>query len=409
MESTLNAVNTIFYDNHKENYLLPLTFTRPVSEIRIGLLTIREKWMSEINGNYSYLSSSRLFSKFPVRWNSVNLVINSSFLPDADLINCIRTLKENEAVFHDEECVAAFIKTNNIENPDINDLISSCDKVHLVSGDSKISNIQRPWDILSLMNVEILRDFDRLTKNRNSHFLSETNKVIGTSPVFAEEGVKAECCIFNTTLGPVYLGKGSEVMEGSMIRGPFMLGEGSTVNMGAKIYGPTAIGPKCKVGGEIKGTQFFGNSNKGHDGFLGDSIIAEWCNLGADTNSSNLKNNYLPVRVWAYPEEKFIDSGLQFCGLIMGDHSKCGINTMFNTGTVVGVYSNIFGEGYPRTFIPSFVWGGAGGFQTHPLKKALETAEIVMKRRGIDLSEDDTLLAEKIFQESGKFRVWEKN
>ncbi|MBK8548713.1 MAG: glucose-1-phosphate thymidylyltransferase [Saprospiraceae bacterium] len=408
MEPSEKTFHIIFYDSKKGNYLLPLTYTRPVSEIRIGLLTIREKWMTEMKGNYSYHTSAILSSKFPVKWNRTSLIINSCYLPDSDIISKIKTLKENEALYDHEDCIAALIKADNIENQVLEDVISSCVKIQLVPGQTKISKIQRPWEILSILQSEILLDFNRLTKNKKSTALSESNRIIGNSPVFAEEGVKAECCIFNTTQGPVYLGKGSEVMEGSMIRGPFLLGEGSTVNMGAKIYGPTAIGPKCKVGGEIKGTQFFGNANKGHDGFLGDSIIGEWCNLGADTNSSNLKNNYLPVRVWAYPEEKFIDSGLQFCGLIMGDHSKSGINTMFNTGTVVGAYSNIFGEGYPRTFIPSFVWGGAQGFQTHPVKKALETAEIVMKRRGIELSEEDTKLAEKIFQESKKFRTWEK-
>ena len=196
-------------------------------------------------------------------------------------------------------------------------------------------------------------------------------------------------------------------MEGSLIKGPFALCDGSTVKMGAKIYGDTTIGPQCKVGGEVSNSVFFARSNKGHDGFLGNSVIGEWCNLGADTNSSNLKNNYAQVKLWNYSKSRFINSGLQFCGLIMGDHSKCGINTMFNTGTVVGVSANIFGASFPRNFIPSFTWGGATGFATYAMSKAFETARLVMKRRGQELTEQDKEILNKISEISSEHRFWE--
>lgn len=407
MPDKLISTHIVLFDRATWSYLLPLTHTRPVADIRIGLRTIKEKWAAYSAGNISYLTEDYLSPKYPNSSEEDILIINASLLPDIELVNRIDSLKNNEALYFEDQFLAARRSHHKTETEDIGTFMSGCSIIHY-QAEKKPDLLQRPWNILSLLEQEILRDIDFLSKNRITQKLSDTNRIFGHFPVFVEEGVKAECAIFNTTNGPIYLGKNSEVMEGSMIRGPFALGEGSTVNMGAKIYGPVAVGPKCKIGGEIKGTQFFGNANKGHDGFVGDSIIGEWCNLGADTNTSNLKNNYLPVRVWSYVEEKFVDTGLQFCGLIMGDHSKTGINTMFNTGTVTGAYCNIFGEGYPRNFIPSFAWGGGSGFQTHPLKKALETAEIVFARRNVVFTEEDKDIARTINEQTAQSRVWEK-
>ncbi|MFZ1704951.1 MAG: putative sugar nucleotidyl transferase [Saprospiraceae bacterium] len=403
----IHVENIVLFDDPIWQQLLPLTFTRPISEIRIGILTIREKWMYELKSNVSPQTVPYLSNKYPMVVKQNNLFINASYLPTKPLIQQILSLKLGEVLCFGASIVALKLEEGKVSSFDQNFDLKGLDRIELVQRDQNILRIERPWHILAMIQSELINDFDRIMHKRVGEKLSETNRTIGNHVVFAESGVKAECVIFNTTNGPIYLGKNSEVMEGSTIRGPFALGEGSTVNMGAKIYGPTAVGPSCKVGGEIKGSQFFGNGNKGHDGFLGDSIIGEWCNLGADTNSSNLKNNYQPVRVWSYVEEKFIDSGLQFCGLIMGDHSKCGINTMFNTGTVVGAYCNIFGEGYPRTFIPSFSWGGASGFQTAPIKKMLETAEIVMLRRKVTLTDDDKDIAQEIFERTKKYRAKE--
>lgn len=407
MENNLISINTIFADGEFWSYLLPLTFTRPVAELRVGYRTIREKWADYLTKAPSYLTEDYLQGKFPAVIEDNNLVLNAAVLPDESLVKAIASLKSGQVLVAGKTWVAMQRSGEDIKNGDLTSYLENAVQIPYTA-ESLPRVIGRPWHILSYLAEELITDIEKIISGRQSKSLSSSNRIIGSGTVFLEEGVTAECCIFNTTSGPVYLGKNSEVMEGSMIRGPFALGEGSTINMGAKVYGPVSVGPRCKVGGEVKGTIFMGNANKGHDGFVGDSIIGEWCNLGADTNTSNLKNNYLPVRVWSYVEEKFVDTGLQFCGLIMGDHTKTGINTMFNTGTVTGAYSNIFGEGYPRTFIPSFAWGGASGFSTHPLKKALETAEIVMARRKVEMRQEERNIANHIMEITAKFRVWEK-
>jgi UDP-N-acetylglucosamine diphosphorylase/glucosamine-1-phosphate N-acetyltransferase len=373
----------------------------------VGYRTLREKWMDYLTKAPSYLTRDYLQVKYPSVVEEHNLVINAAVVPDRDLAKALSSLEAGQVLMSETTWIGIYCQGEDLKSKGLTSCLDHAEKV-TYSGERQPRVIGRPWHILSLLTEELVSDIEKITKGCESKPLSSSNRVIGSGTVFVEESVTAECCIFNTTSGPIYLGKNSEVMEGSMIRGPFALGEGSTINMGAKIYGPVSVGPRCKVGGEVKGTIFFGNANKGHDGFVGDSIIGEWCNLGADTNTSNLKNNYLPVRVWSYVEEKFVDTGLQFCGLIMGDHTKTGINTMLNTGTVTGAYSNIFGEGYPRNFIPSFAWGGASGFSTHPLKKALETAEIVMARRKVAITEEDRNIARHIMEMEAKFRVWEK-
>ena len=262
-------------------------------------------------------------------------------------------------------------------------------------------------DIFTQNGAEIHNDFERITKGRKSEKLAEHNRVINEGQIFVEPGADVNMAILNATDGPIYIGRNATIMEGAIIKGPFAMNNNSVVKMGAKIYGQTTLGPFCKVGGEVQKVVFIGYSSKAHDGYLGNSVIGEWCNLGADTNSSNLKNNYTEVKAWSYPDERFIKTGLTFHGIIMGDHSKTGINTMLNTGTVIGVNCNIFGSGYPRNFIPSYSWGGHSGFITYHVDKALQTADIVMKRRNIDLTELDEKILKYVFFETAKYRNWE--
>ena len=266
--------------------------------------------------------------------------------------------------------------------------------------------LEHPWELFS-KNKEILAyDFDLLTRDRVSQSLSDTNTVLGDrDQIFLEEGARVECSILNTQDGPIYIGKNAQIMEGCIVRGGMALCDHAILKMGAKIYGASTFGPYCKVGGEVNNAVLMAYSNKGHEGFLGNSVLGEWCNLGADTNTSNLKNNYAPVRLWNYATEGFAKTGLQFCGLMMGDHSKAGINTMFNTGTVVGVSANIFGSGFPRNFMPSFSWGGASGYTEYKTNKAFETARAMMARRGVEFDEAEQSILEEVFQQTEKYRT----
>lgn len=401
-----NKSNIILFGDDHWSHLLPLTFTKPICELRVGILTIKEKWEYHLNGTASYITQDYLAEKYPIVIKADNLLINSTFLPTSQLIEFIENLSIGEALMLQDEMVAARLSHQHFDNLSIeSSALSSLKGKDIHSESLEINRITRPFHIFSQNGKEIINDFDIVTKGRNSQPISESNKILGKYPVFLEEGAVMECCIINAINGPVYIGKNALIMEGTMIRGGFAACEGSVVKMGAKIYGPTTIGPYCRVGGEVNNSVLQANSNKGHDGYLGNSVIGEWCNLGADTNNSNLKNNYLPVKIWSYVHESFEDTGLQFCGLIMGDHSKSGINTMFNTGTVIGVASNIFGDGFPRTFIPSFSWGGASGFTHHQLKKAIETAEIVMLRRNIVMTEMDKKILEHIYLNTANNRT----
>lgn len=398
--------NIIMFGDDHWNDLLPLTFTRPICELRIGILTIKEKWEKHLNGTASYITQDYLAEKYPISIADDNILINSTFLPEKQLINYIIQLKSNEALLLGPELIAARLSESQFEKMSQDkDAFQNLRGIDL-SNESGISfkRITRPYHIFLLNGDEIISDFKLLTQGRTSTPISDSNKIIGKFPVFAEEGANIECCIINTNDGPVYLGKNSTVMEGTMIRGAFAACEGAVVKMGAKIYGPTTAGPGCVIGGELKNCVLQANSNKGHDGYLGNSVIGEWCNLGADTNTSNLKNNYLPVKIWSYTHEKFMDTGEQFCGLIMGDHSKAGINTMFNTGTVVGVACNIFGDGFPRTFIPSFSWGGASGLTTHKIEKAIQTAEIVVQRKKSIFTEEDKKILQHVYYNTAHIR-----
>lgn len=387
-------MNYILFDesNVKTN-LLPLTFMRPVADIRIGILTIREKWEKMLKTKTSTLTDGYLSRKFPIVKEKENILINGSVCPTEEIVVAIKKLKPNQTLVHGETIIALSVSEEEVEN--LGD--SSAEGIEEIAVTNPPVHINNPWDIFVRNDTAIRDDYKLLTKGRKSQPLSETNQVLGAENIFVEKGARVECTILNATNGPVYIGKDAEIMEGAVIRGPFALCEGAQVKMSAKIYGPTTIGPKCRVGGEVNNSVLFGYSNKAHDGFLGHSVIAEWCNLGADTNTSNLKNTYDEVRLWSYSKRTFINTNLQFCGLIMGDHSKCGINTMFNTGTVVGVNVNIFGPGFQRNFIPSFIWGGTSGHMDYDLKKAIEVAEIVYKRRNVSMDEVDKELLTSVY------------
>jgi UDP-N-acetylglucosamine diphosphorylase/glucosamine-1-phosphate N-acetyltransferase len=390
----------ILFDDHSWDNLLPLTFTRPAAALRVGVLTIAEKWESALDMPPSFMTRKHLSRKFPMHQGDQNLWINGTLLPDENLVRSIRSLQSGESLKKGDTLLAA--ATGPVSGPFEPDHFAGSGMEY--PGDP--SQVDYPWKVFGLNGREIEADMHRLTAGRSSHPLNDTVRVIHPENVFVEEGFTGEHFTLNASTGPIYLGKGSEIMEGSVIRGPFSLCEGALVKMGTRIYGPTTIGPWSKVAGEINDSVIQAHSNKAHDGYLGNAVIGEWCNLGADTNNSNLKNNYSEVKIWNYPKNRFISTGLQLCGLFMGDHSKCGINTMFNTGTVVGVSANIFGDGFPRNFIPSFSWGGAGGFTNYRIDKALETADLVLGRRGLSLSDADREILHYVYDFSERFRKW---
>src|SRR5690554_4490175 len=394
-------MNYILFDGNVRNQLLPFTFTRPVADIRIGILTIREKWEHLLGFTTMTITEDYLSEKFPFLELERNIFINGSFLPSENLVNIIKGLDENQAVFLDDEPLAFFATEGQeveFENFDI-----------IQYSFPDILRIENTWDIFSLNGEAIKRDFEMLTKDRTSQPIPDGIWTLNPDNIFMEEGAKLNFCTLNASEGPIYIGKDAEIMEGSLVRGPFALCEHATLKMGAKIYGGTTIGPHSKVGGEVNNSVIFGYSNKGHDGFLGNSVLGEWCNLGADTNNSNLKNNYAEVRLWDYEAKSFARTGLQFCGLMMGDHSKCGINTMFNTGTVVGVGANVFGAGYPRNFVTSFGWGGHAGFSTYNFRKFEETAIKVMERRGLVFDMRERKILQRVFELTHPYRIWEKD
>jgi len=394
-------MNYILFDNFRRNNLLPLTFTRPVCEIRVGIITIREKWEHYLDGRTSTLTQDYLGTKYPIKKEKDNLLINGSICPNDALVKEIKSLKANQALVDDTVIIAMPITEEELNEGD-------WDKAVIEEKQTEVEyiKINHNWEIFMLNGQAMKEDYKVLTTGRKSQALNDSNTLIG-SEIFIEKGAKVNCAILNTEAGPIYIGKDAEIMEGALIRGPFAIGEGSIVKMGAKIYGPTTIGPFCKIGGEVNNSVFFAYSNKAHDGFIGNSVIGEWCNLGADTNNSNLKNNYEDVKLWSYPDKTFIDTGQQFCGLIMGDHSKTGINTMLNTGTVVGVSSNIFGSGFQRNFIPSFAWGGTHGFNIYQLKKAFQVAERVYMRRGLEFNDVEKDVLRNVFEKTlGNDSVW---
>ena len=390
-------MNYILFDSDVRSSLLPFTYTRPVADIRIGILTIREKWEKFLGFTTTSITEEYLEDKFPMVELDKNILINASFLPTKNLVKQVSNLTKNQAIFKGEQ-VIAFFTCDTQEHVDF-------DSYEQVEFKEEVLQIKNTWDIFSLNDKAIQADFDLLTEGRTSQPIPVGVYAIQEQNIFIEQGATVSYSSLNASNGPIYIGKDSEIMEGSLVRGPFALGENSILKMGTKVYGATTVGPFSKIGGEVNNSVLFGYASKGHEGFLGNSVLGEWCNIGADSNTSNLKNNYAEVKLWNYQEERFTNTGLQFCGLMMGDHSKCGINTMFNTGTVIGVSANIFGSGFPRNFVPSFSWGGATGFTTYQLKKVFEVAKVVMKRRGLELTEIDEKILHHVFDETSKNRT----
>jgi len=386
------------FDGIGHEALKPLTYTRPVAELRIGILTIKEKWEKHLGDPCRIRTKDYLGSKFDGFEAGGTLGIAATALPTPALVKSIKKLEDKQLLMKD----GAVIAINELPET-IADLDEYLADFQMIEFDGEVSFLINPSDIFRLNGQEIESDFQLIKDSITPSDIHSSNQSIGEQ-ILIEEGAKVQFATLNASEGPIYIEAGAEIMEGSLIRGPFVALAGSVCKLGTKVYGPTTLGPHVKVGGEVTNCVFQGYSNKGHDGFLGNSVVGEWCNIGADSNSSNLKNNYGNVKVWSYVEEDEVDSGLQFHGLIMGDHSKCGINTMFNTGTIIGVNANVFGGGFPAKFIPSFSWGGADGFQTYDLTKAIEVGKTVMDRRSVEMNADDEAILTHVFEESKRYR-----
>ena len=389
-------MNYILFDSDVRDTLLPFTYTKPVADIRIGILTIREKWEKHLGLTTTTITADYLEEKYPMVEMEENILINASFCPTESLVEKVKNLSKNEAIFKGED-VLAFHTTQSQEEVDF-------DTYTQIEFDEELIQIKNTSDIFTHNGKAIQQDFDLITEERTSETIPAGIQVINPGNIFIEEGAQILFSTLNASEGPIYIGKDALIMENSSIRGPFAMCENTVVKMGTKIYKDTTIGPFSKVGGEISNAVIFGYSSKGHDGYLGNSVIGEWCNLGAGTNNSNLKNNYSEVKLWNYETERFAKTGLQFCGLIMGDHSKCAINTMFNTGTVVGVSANLFGSGFPRNFTPSFSWGGAAGYETFQMNKVSEVVTAVMKRKNLVFDAVDQKILDHVFEETKQYR-----
>jgi UDP-N-acetylglucosamine diphosphorylase/glucosamine-1-phosphate N-acetyltransferase len=389
-------MNYILFDSDVRNTLLPFTYTRPVADIRIGILTIREKWEKHLGLTTTTITEEYLEEKYPMVEMEENILINASFCPTEDLVEQVKKLSKNEAIFKGDDVIAFYTSESQEE--------VNFDAYSQIEFKDELIQIKNTWDIFTFNGKAIQLDFDLITEGRTSEPIPEGVQFLNKENIFIEEGAEIVFSTLNASEGPIYIGKDALVMESSSIRGPFAMCENAVLKMGAKIYKDTTIGPYSKVGGEISNSVIFGYSSKGHDGYLGNSVLGEWCNLGADTNTSNLKNNYAEVKLWDYESGRFAKTGLQFCGLLMGDHSKCGINTMFNTGTVVGVSVNIFGSGFPRNFIPSYSWGGAAGFTTFQMNKVCEVATAVMQRKSLVFDDKEKKILEHVFEETKQYR-----
>lgn len=391
-------MNVILFDGPRRNHLLPFTFTRPVSEIRVGIMTLKERWEAFLKVSVTSLTEEYLSVKYPVNLEESNVFIDASVLPSNELLKAVKALQSGERLMSGELVIAYLAATSKN--------VDELSNFNIVEFKDDIVQINNTWDIFD-KNADILQfDFDFITKGRKSQPISDTNRLIHPERIFLEEGAKVEFSILNATDGPIYLGKNSEIWEGSLIRGGLALCNNAIIKMGGKLYGATTIGPFSKVCGEVSNSVIFGYSSKGHEGYLGNAVLGEWCNIGADSNNSNLKNNYAKVRLWNYATESFEQTGLQFCGLMMGDHSKTAINTMFNTGTVIGVNSNIYVPGFPRNFVPSFSWGGASGFTAYQPAKAFDAAKVMMARRGVEFNDVEADILTHVFELTKKWRKY---
>ncbi len=408
-------MNLIFFDHPVlRNNLKPFTLTRPISGIRCGILLLREKWewrlaAEEQRVEVSNLTEAYLHSKFPLKTTEDNLLINAAVCPDKPLIEAVKALGAGQALRQGHRLIAmrsggealhSFEKATDY-GAAFNELVAYQADLPSVEYPGSLRVIEHLWDIFLQNGEQIRWDFELITRGRQSRPITDPHTIVygNSRDIFIEEGADIKASILNAESGPIYIGKNAVVHENAVLLGPLALMENSHINIGSKIREATTIGPNSKLGGEVKNVVVFANSNKGHEGFLGNAVVGEWCNFGADTNNSNLKNNYQPVKLWNYSLQDFENTGELFCGLMMGDHSKCGINTMFNTGTVVGISANIFGSGYQDKFIPSFSWGGAGSTSIYRIDKALEVARSVMQRRGVSFSEADVAILQYVFEQ----------
>ena len=399
--------NLILFENETRTNLLPFTYTRPSCEIRLGILNIREKWEKAMNGSGSFITEDYLSDVYDITLADQNFLINGAALPTPELVNQILQLSVGEALVNNDELIAALLdldQFNRLVDDDI-EVFSSYD----LSESQTLLKVDHLWDLFRLLDWSIRWDFEKLTAGRSSEPLPKSNTLIGSKNwLFIEKGALVEGATFNTTAGPVYIGRNATVMEGASIRGPFSLGEKATVKMGAKIYGPTAAGPYTTLGGEIKNVLMLEHASKGHEGYLGNSVVGSWCNLGADTNCSNLKNNWTDVKIWDYGKKTLVPSGQLKAGLFLGDYSMTSINSMFNTGTVAGICCNIFGTGFPGKFIPSFSWGGPDAMETYRVDKALAAIERMKNIHKQPFTVEERVILLKVFEESAVFRTWEK-
>ena len=388
-------MSILLFDGPERNHLLPFTYLRPVAQLRIGIDCLQDKWEAALVSECSVYTQGYLQAKYPPVFSEINTFVNASFVPNSALVGAIQALETGQQLVKADAVIA--YKTREQHPADL----TTYPKIEF---EGELVHLKGVADLF-LHNAAVLKqDFERITQQRKSAPISSTNRVIAPENIFLEEGAKVECAILNASEGPIYIGKNAEVMEGSMLRGSIGLCENTVVKMGAKIYGGTTIGPFGKVGGELSNVVLFGYSNKGHDGFLGNAVIGEWCNIGAATDASNLKNNYGKLRLWNYEQERFTKTDLQFCGLMMGDFSRCSIHSTFNTATVVGICANLFGSGFPRTFLPSFSYGGAQGLKTYAFDKALEANVAMMERRGQLLTDLDTAILAEVFKQSAQWR-----
>ena len=395
-------VNYILFDDSGREQLLPFTHTRPVADIRCGILTNRERWEHLLGQQTSTLTAGYINPVFPLTTGTDNIFINSAFLATPELAKLAGNITNGTCLFKGGNLLASRISSMPGSVEELQKQAGSMPSVQFIEA---LRCIEHPWDIFTQNGPQISADFALLTQGRKSAPIPTQVMYSGAENIFIEEEAEIGMgCIINAAKGPVYIGKGAHILEGVMIHGPLAVCDNAVIKMGAKVYGETTIGPGCKVGGELNNVVFFANSNKGHDGYLGNSVIGEWCNLGADTNTSNLKNNYDVVKVHREHTGKLESTGLTFCGLMMGDHSKAGINSMFNTGTVVGVSANIFGSDFPPKFIPSFSWGGSDSLETYLFEKAIETAKRMTERRKRKLSDAEVAMYRHIFDHTKKQR-----
>ncbi|NQY08575.1 MAG: glucose-1-phosphate thymidylyltransferase [Flavobacteriales bacterium] len=394
-------MNYILFDSATRIQLLPLVYIRPVSCLRVGIITIKEKWERVAQTAVSFDVPEYLQVKFPTILGEENLLIDGSVFPNAQLNDALKSLTSNQALIKNGKLIGCKIKQeqydaviNKIKTNDI-------DGFETIEFDGDIRGVNKLVDVFKENGTEIKNDFSLITAGRESSPIDESNRILGNH-VFIEEGADVKCTVLNSLNGPIYVGKDAVIMEGALIKGPFALCNDSIVKMGAKIYGDTTIGPCCKVGGEVTNSVFMGYANKGHEGYLGNSVIGEWCNLGADTNISNLKNTYGEVKYWNYGEKKLVDSGEIFMGIMMGDYSKCAIGSKFNSGTVIGVNANIAQNGFSDKTISSFTWLTPNGKSKYEFNKAVEVAKAVALRRKVKIDTADVEILKHIFELSGE-------